>query len=85
MLLGQEEQMPYVNIRITREQASAKQKARLIQGVTDLLQEILGKNPATTFVIIDEVETDNWGIGGEQVTQLRKQAQKTNVPKEPAK
>ena len=64
--------MPYVNIRITREGATAEQKAELIQGVTRLLQDILGKNPATTVVTIDEVETDNWGIGGETVTVLRR-------------
>ncbi|MFP4316115.1 MAG: tautomerase family protein [Desulfovibrionales bacterium] len=64
--------MPYVNIKITREGATAEQKARLIQGVTRLLQEELGKNPQTTVVVIDEVDTDNWGIGGEPVTQRRK-------------
>lgn len=66
--------MPYVNIRITREGATAAQKAELVRSVTRLLQEILGKNPATTVVTIDEVETDNWGIGGETVTVLRRQA-----------
>ena len=64
--------MPYVNIRITREGATAEQKAELIRGVTRLLQDVLGKNPATTVVTIDEVETDNWGIGGETVTVLRR-------------
>jgi 4-oxalocrotonate tautomerase len=64
--------MPYVNIRITRDGASAEQKAALISGVTNLLAEILGKNPNTTVVVIDEVETDNWGIGGETVTVRRK-------------
>lgn len=64
--------MPYVNIRITREGATAEQKAALISGVTRLLQETLGKNPATTVVTIDEVDTDNWGIGGESVTVLRR-------------
>jgi len=63
--------MPYVNIRITREGATAEQKAELIHGVTRLLQETLGKNPATTVVTIDEVDMDNWGIGGESVTVLR--------------
>ncbi len=63
--------MPYVNIKITREGATAEQKARLIKGVTDLLVEVLGKNPATTMVVIDEVEMDNWGIGGESVTVRR--------------
>jgi 4-oxalocrotonate tautomerase len=64
--------MPFVNIRITKEGATAEQKGQLIAGVTRLLEEVLGKNPQTTFVIIDEVETDNWGIGGETVTARRK-------------
>lgn len=63
--------MPYVNIKITNEGVSAEQKAALISGVTDLLRKVLGKNPATTVVVIDEVETDNWGIGGESVTRRR--------------
>jgi len=63
--------MPFVNIRITREGATREQKQKLIFGVTELLQSILGKNPGTTFVIIDEVDTDNWGIGGESVTEIR--------------
>jgi len=63
--------MPYVNIKITNEGATADQKAELIKGVTDLLVKVLGKNPKTTVVVIEEVETANWGIGGEQVTVLR--------------
>ena len=65
--------MPYVNIRITKDGATADQKAKLISCVTELLRDVLGKNPQTTFVVIDEVETDNWGIGGETVTLRRKQ------------
>lgn len=64
--------MPYVNIKITDEGVTREQKAELISGVTKLLGEILGKNPKTTVVVIDEVDTDNWGIGGESVTQRRK-------------
>lgn len=63
--------MPYVNIKITDEQVTSHQKAELIQGVTQLLVDVLGKNPATTVVVIDEVNTDNWGIGGQVVTNLR--------------
>ncbi len=63
--------MPFVNIKITDEGATSEQKEQLIQGVTDLLQTILGKNPATTCVVIEEVPTDNWGIGGESVTKIR--------------
>ena len=64
--------MPYVNIKITREGATAEQKARLISGVTQLLVDVLNKNPNTTVVVIDEVETDNWGVGGESITVRRK-------------
>lgn len=64
--------MPYVNIKITNEGATKEQKRQLVSGVTELLTTILGKNPATTVVVIDEVETDNWGIGGELVTDRRK-------------
>lgn len=63
--------MPYINIKITDEQVTAKQKAELIKGATQLLVDVLGKNPATTVVVIDEVNTDNWGVGGEVVTELR--------------
>lgn len=68
--------MPYVNIRITREGATPEQKAQLVREVTRLLSDILGKNPQTTVVVIDEVETDNWGIGGETVTIRRKREQR---------
>ena len=63
--------MPYVNICITRDGVTPEEKAQLIKGVTDLLVQILGKNPQTTVVVIDEVDTDNWGIGGETVTERR--------------
>lgn len=64
--------MPYVNIKITRvPSATVQQKAALIQGVTQLLVDVLGKNPQTTVVVIDEIDTDNWGIGGESVTERR--------------
>ena len=64
--------MPYINIKITREGATKAQKARLIEGATELLREVLGKNPATTVVVIEEVDTDNWGVAGEQVMERRK-------------
>jgi 4-oxalocrotonate tautomerase len=67
--------MPYVNIQITREGATPEQKGKLIEGVTRLLQYVLGKNPATTVVVIEEVDTDNWGIGGESVTVRRARGQ----------
>jgi len=68
--------MPYVNIKITREGATAAQKARLIKGVTDLLVDVLDKSPATTFVVIDEVALEDWGVGGLPVEEYRRQARK---------
>ncbi len=65
--------MPYVNIKITREgEVTAGQQRRLIEDATDLLHDVLGKNKATTVVTIDEVDTDNWGIGCVPVTEIRK-------------
>jgi 4-oxalocrotonate tautomerase len=64
--------MPYVNVRITREGATAEQKVEVIRRMTQVLVDVLGKNPETTVVVIDEVETDNWGIGGITVTERRR-------------
>ena len=63
--------MPYVNIKVTREGVTSEQKQELIAGATKLLADVLGKNPATTVVVIEEIDTDNWGIGGESVTVRR--------------
>lgn len=64
--------MPFVNIKITKEGATREQKEQLIRGATQLLADVLGKNPATTVVVIEEVDTDNWGVGGESITERRK-------------
>lgn len=69
--------MPYVNIKITREGATSSQKAELIKGVTDLLVNVLNKNPSTTFVVIDEIELEHWGIGGLPVEEFRKREKTT--------
>ncbi len=63
--------MPYVNIKITDEEVTKEQKEALIKGATQLLVDVLDKNPATTVVVIEEVNTDNWGVGGEVVTKIR--------------
>jgi len=67
--------MPYINIKVTNESVTSEQKRQLIAGATRLMQDVLNKNPATTIVIIDEINTDNWGVAGEQVTLLRQQAE----------
>ncbi len=68
--------MPFVNIKITRDGVTPEQKAQVIEGVTNLLRDVMGKNPQTTVVLIEEVETDNWGIGGETVTVRRARERK---------
>lgn len=66
--------MPHVHIRITDEGTTQEQKAELVRRSTEMLVDVLGKEPATTFVTIDEVPTDNWGIAGELVTTRRRRA-----------
>ena len=64
--------MPYIHIQVTDEGVTREQKQQLIQGATGLVVDVLGKNPDTTHVVITEVPTDNWGVKGQQVTELRK-------------
>lgn len=65
--------MPYINIKITDEQVTKEQKQKLIAGATQLMVDILGKNPETTHVVIDEVPIDNWGVKGIQYSVLKTQ------------
>ncbi|EME1960283.1 4-oxalocrotonate tautomerase family protein [Campylobacter jejuni] len=67
--------MPFVNIRITKENGkpTTEQKQELIAGVTDLLAKVLNKNKNSTVVIIDEIDTDNYGLGGKSITQARQE------------
>ncbi|HEV7325481.1 MAG TPA: 4-oxalocrotonate tautomerase family protein [Bosea sp. (in: a-proteobacteria)] len=71
--------MPIVTIQITREgsgpgrnAATAEEKARLIAGTSQLLLDVLNKPLDATFVVIEEVELDNWGWGGLPVPEYRK-------------
>ena len=66
--------MPYVNVKITREGGTtAEQKAEVIRGVTEVLERVLNKPAATTYVVIDEVELVDWGVGGLPVEEHRRQ------------
>ncbi|OAU94388.1 MULTISPECIES: tautomerase family protein [Moraxella] len=68
--------MPYVNVKVTggSEAPTTEQKQQIIEGVTELLARVLNKNPATTVVVIDEVDMDNYGLGGKTITEVRKLA-----------
>ena len=67
--------MPYVNVRITRDEVSAKQKAQLVAEITDTLRRVLGKKPEHTHIIIDEIDPENWGYAGVLTTEFRRQQQ----------
>ena len=77
--------MPYVNIKITKEgNVTKEQKAALIKGATDLLVNVLHKNPASTVVVIDEVDLDNWGLGGDPSSSQGKRTRRNKrVKREP--
>ena len=67
--------MPFVNIKITKEEGkvvSVEQKKALIDGVSNLLVDVLGENKASIVVIIDEIDPDNYGLGGKTITQVRR-------------
>lgn len=68
--------MPYVNVRITRDGVTVAQKAQVIAEMTETLQRVLGKQPELTHIVIDEVDTDNWGVAGETTTVIRARASK---------
>jgi len=63
--------MPYVKIEVTREGVTREQKQTLIKGITDLITGVLNKDPHLTHVVIQEIDLDDWGYAGEQVSALR--------------
>jgi 4-oxalocrotonate tautomerase len=65
--------MPYIKIELTREGVTREQKQKLIKGVTDLMTNVLNKDPHLTHVVIQEVNLDDWGYAGDQVSVLREQ------------
>jgi 4-oxalocrotonate tautomerase len=83
----QEQNMPYVNIKVTREgtapgatATTPEQKAALIKGVSELLLDVMGKPLTSTFVVIEEVEMENWGVGGVPTPEYRKRMQQKDKP-----
>lgn len=65
--------MPYVNVKITRDGVTREQKTQIVREITDTLVRVLGKKPEHTHIVIDEVETDNWGFAGMLTTDYRAQ------------
>lgn len=64
--------MPYIKIEVTREEVTREIKQQLIKGVTDFITRLLNKDPHLTHVVIQEIDLDDWGYAGEQVSVLRK-------------
>jgi len=64
--------MPFVSVRITRDGVTREQKAQVIAEITETLQRVLGKPPELTHIVIEEIDTDNWGYKGITTTELRK-------------
>ncbi len=69
--------MPYINVKITDENVTREQKQAIIKGCTQIMVDVLDKDPQVTFVVIDEVKLDDWGIGFDQVSKLRENALKS--------
>ncbi|MGH8435040.1 MAG: tautomerase family protein [Pseudomonas sp.] len=67
--------MPFVNVRITKDGVTREQKAQVITEITDTLQRVLGKRPDLTHIVIEEIDTDNWGYAGMSTTEYRKKPQ----------
>jgi 4-oxalocrotonate tautomerase len=74
--------MPIVRVEIAKGVASVEQKEAVIRRMTDVLVEELGRNPEYIFVVIDEVDTDNWGRKGQSLTELWNERQ-TKTESEP--
>ena len=55
--------MPYVNVKVAGS-LTKEQKRQIVEGITKLLEEVAGKPPSATYVVIEEVDRDNWGKGG---------------------
>ncbi|GEN36459.1 tautomerase family protein [Aneurinibacillus danicus] len=62
--------MPYLNVQILKG-ASTEQKEQVINGVTKVIQEVLGSKPESTFVVVQEVERENWGVGGRSIQSIQ--------------
>ena len=73
--------MPIVRLEIAKGLASTEQKKAVIRRMTDVLVEELGRNPEYIFVVIDEVETDNWGRKG--LTELWQEREARTGKEEP--
>lgn len=65
--------MPFVSVRITRDGVTREQKAQVIAEITETLERVLNKRPDLTHIVIEEVDTDNWGYSGITTTEYRRQ------------
>lgn len=65
--------MPFISVRITRDGVTREQKAQVVKEITETMQRVLNKDPKLTHIVIEEVDTDNWGYAGMTTTEYRQQ------------
>ena len=67
--------MPLINVKMTREDGGAtkEQKEELAKELTNAFVKIFNRGQNSTVVIIDEVNTDNYAIGGKTITKIREE------------
>ena len=68
--------MPVINVKMTHEDGGAtkEQKEKLSKGITELFAQIFNRGASSAVVIIEEVSTDNYSIGGKTISQIREEA-----------
>lgn len=65
--------MPYINVKITKDNVTPNQKRAIVKDITESLVRHLGKKPEHIHIVIDEVDPENWGFAGMLTTDYRLQ------------
>jgi 4-oxalocrotonate tautomerase len=61
--------MPYVNVKLVKQQVSSESKQLLVDGIMDIIVNIMGRNKNLTVITLDEVDSSNWYIGGKPISE----------------
>jgi 4-oxalocrotonate tautomerase len=73
--------MPFVNVKLIEGVFSEEQKREMISKLTDTMVEIEGENMrGVTWVVVEEVKSGDWGIGGNALTTADVHALAAGVP-----
>ena len=63
--------MPYVNVRITKDNVTTAKKKQIVEEITRTLVNVLNKKPEHIHIVIDEIDEENWGFAGKLTTEFR--------------